>query len=138
MTSFSWARKYSSTAFFNHWCTIQSPRFSATRSTPLSSRPMVVSRASRSSREALLGVISARFSKAASTRVCSCCVSLMGSSCYATIDEVADPRGGCHAILQRGGQGQADASGAGIALFGGAPQVAAGQHGDVLGAEEFA
>src|SRR3982751_839768 len=67
MTRFGLARKYSRTAFFNHWLTCQ-PSFvgSATRRSPLSSRSSAHSIALRSLASNLPGASSARCSHAAS------------------------------------------------------------------------
>src|SRR6266567_8312107 len=73
MTTFSFERKYSRTAFFSHSLTTHFPSiFSATRAWPESSSPMLALMATFNSAPTLLGVISARRSNAASIVVRTC------------------------------------------------------------------
>ena len=78
----SCSRKPSSTAFFAHWLTCQTPssRRSATRTAPLSRASSVVSIAARAA-PPVSGVMVSRASHAASMARSSSAWSVMGTSC---------------------------------------------------------
>src|SRR5205085_9842754 len=133
MISLSRRRKDSSTAFFTHWFTTQSPPFfSATRRRPESRSFMTCSTACFTPGGALEGKSSARFSKALSM---TCCMSLMQSLLF---DEGGEPARGLHGIFNGGNQRHSNHAASRVHAVRFAADVAPGQHGDVGGAEELA
>src|SRR5205085_3841370 len=108
------------------------PFFSATRMRPESRSSRTCSTASFTPAGALAGVISARFSKAASM---TCCMSLMDSP---LLDESGYAARGLDGILDRGNECHPDHAASRVHPVRLPPDEAAGQHGDVGVREQLA
>src|SRR6185312_4420991 len=145
MTSLSFSRKLSSTAFLSHWCVVHWPTPSrvATRSRPLLSSPMACSTASRTSWGAALGDRLARSSHAASMIFCNCWVMVKGDESRfwesgPGLDKLDDALRGLQAFRRFGDQRHADAPAPRVRTMRLARQITAGQHGDIVLSQQFA